>query len=279
MKRSAGSQQHQNHHFRFGGYDDPYNSDNSSSSVGCGGFLSRITHPASTTAPAFTRSNTPPYTTTAATNTTTANNTNTTTTSSNSINNNNNSNGADPQSNEYTSEAEALMVKELTQLSLKERTGIEEEIHGVGDETLETPDLVRHSLVAFQEELNKIGRDYPAYEQARCRSPAYVNDPKLRLKFLRADRFDAARAAKRFVKYFEATIDFFGPELLCKEITWNDLSEKDKECVQTCSFWIDDRDQRGRRLAWIFPQYEIYHNYKNQVRTSSTCETWKVQYT
>jgi hypothetical protein len=100
-----------------------------------------------------------------------------------------------------------LMIKELTQLSLKERTGIEEEIHGVGDETLDTPGLVQQSLVAFQEKLNKIGRDYQAYEQACCRSPAYVNDPKLQLKFLTADQVDAARATKWFVKYFEATIE------------------------------------------------------------------------
>jgi hypothetical protein len=113
--------------------------------------------------------------------------------------------------------------------------------------------------MAFQEELTKIGRDYQAYEQARCRSPAYVNDPERQLKFLRADRFYAARVVKRFVKYFEATIGLEWPV-------------RKRQGVRPDVFHLDQH----LRSTWttVGVDFSAIQNL-SQLQKSGTRETWK----
>jgi hypothetical protein len=172
---------------------------------------------------------------------------------------------------DYAPETEALVVKELTQLSLRERTGIEEEIHGVADAINETPEFLNKRLVAFQEDIDGI-RKKPAYERAMFLAPSYVTCPRFRLMFLRADRFETLPAARRFVKFFEAKLEFFGLDKLCKDITWDDLSDDDKAAIHTGSIWFSNtKDQTGRNVAWLMQKYETYANYKNQVCIALHC--------
>lgn len=167
-----------------------------------------------------------------------------------------------------------LVVRELSQLSVGERQGIEEEIHGVaGDSIEETPPLIEESLIRMQEEIDLVRRK-PAYDQALFLSPDYVYDRNFRLMFLRADRFEAPTAARRFIKHFEAKLFFWGQDLLCRDCTWDDLTDDDRAAVNTGSIWFSSqRDQSGRTIAWICQKLEKFANYKNQVRVCP----WKLQ--
>lgn len=64
--------------------------------------------------------------------------------------------------------------------------------------------------------------------------PSYSDSAHFRLRFLRADTFDAKKAARRFVQFFEERLDLFGPQVgLGKEcITLDDLSEDDLEALE-----------------------------------------------
>ena len=170
----------------------------------------------------------------------------------------------------HTAEGEALLVKELTQLTMKERTGIEEEIHGVADEIIETTEFLHESLEKLQHEIDSIKKK-PAYERAMFLSPSYVTSQKFRLLFLRADKFDAIQASRRLVKHFEVKLEIFGLDKLCKDITWDDLEDDDKEAAKTGSIWFTkNKDQAGRTIAWLFPKHERFANYRNQVRWTTT---------
>ena len=164
--------------------------------------------------------------------------------------------------------ADALLAREISQLSVVERQWIEEEIHGVNADVIEeTDELVSDSLVDFQTEIDATPKK-PAYEQALFMSPSYVKDRSLRLMFLRADRFDTRLAAKRFIKFFETKLFFWGPDRLCRECFWDDLDEDDRAAVRTGSiFFSDHTDQAGRRIVTVCQKREKFKCYKNQVRS------------
>ena len=94
--------------------------------------------------------------------------------------------------------ADAILAHGMTSLSLEERNRALEEIHGIKHEIEEDPEVVERELQNMEEALQSI-RSKKAYDQAAFLSPKYVQDRKFRLVFLRADAFDAKKAAERMV--------------------------------------------------------------------------------
>jgi len=105
----------------------------------------------------------------------------------------------------------ANLEQERGALSLQERMGIERELRGVQDEFVETPELICRSLQLLENAVGDIPRK-EAYETALFTNPEYVEDDDFRLAFLRADRFDANKAAVRMVKYWDRKVALFGTE-------------------------------------------------------------------
>ena len=97
-----------------------------------------------------------------------------------------------------------LQNDELNQMSVKDRERVFEDIHGVSAEVVETPELVETGLLLLEQQVNSISNKN-AYNLAATQNWAYVNDRKLRLMFLRAERFDATKAANRMVGFFQVS--------------------------------------------------------------------------
>ena len=57
--------------------------------------------------------------------------------------------------------------------------------------------------------------------------------------FLRAERFDAPKAAIRLVNHFEGKLVLFGEDKLVKRITLDDLEEEDIEEIPCFLFFLD----------------------------------------
>jgi hypothetical protein len=151
-------------------------------------------------------------------------------------------------------EADALLAKEMTQLSVEERDQVLKEIHGVADEVDENPESVMRALAQFEEELQKIP-ERDAYELAKSMSGDYVSSRKLLLMFLRADRFDVKEAALRMVRFFESKLELFGPDILIKDIKMDDLNEDDLECLWSpFSQTLPQRDSSGRGITVVMPR-------------------------
>jgi hypothetical protein len=169
-------------------------------------------------------------------------------------------------------DADMLLVKELNGLSLAEREQVYDEIHGVAaaiDES--SPDFVCKKLEELEQELHKRSRNraFGGYYTANFLAPQYVKNRNFRLMFLRADHFSVPAAAKRLELHFDRKLELFGVEKLCKDITWEDLSEDDKDAtmsgfVQCLPSW---KDRSGRRVIFDILAFHKYKNPENAVGT------------
>lgn len=164
------------------------------------------------------------------------------------------------------SETEKLLVKELNQLSLEEREQVFEEIHGVHRPVEEEPNFVNSKLEMLQEEILKI-RKRSAYEKAVFVAPQKVKARDFCLMLLRAERFDARKAAIRMVQYFESKLKLFGFDNLVKPITLECMNEQDLRAVKTgCLQYSKTKDRTGRTIAFLFQKYYDYNEPINMVR-------------
>jgi hypothetical protein len=152
-------------------------------------------------------------------------------------------------------ETERMLQKDLLRFTPTERERIVHDLYGVGNLVMEeSPTLVAECLEEMEYELTQISRD-TAYEQALQMSPTYAQNLKFRIMFLRADFFSARRAAHRMVRFMEEKLAIFGPKLLVREITWDDLDEDDHSVLLSgCMQAATGRDRAGRLVYVGLPQ-------------------------
>jgi hypothetical protein len=166
---------------------------------------------------------------------------------------------------------DALLCRDLNQLSLEDRDQVTQEIHGVSDVIDETsdPNMVPNALRQLEWELMLLSEDdLGAYRLAHSANPSYTTDPAFRLQFLRADRFHVPTAAQRMARYFQEKLMLFGPEKVGKaRITLQDLSEDDKQSLSTGSRqWLPERDRTGRAIYLAIPPLQYSRERSNGVR-------------
>jgi hypothetical protein len=155
---------------------------------------------------------------------------------------------------EYST-SDALIADALQKLSTDDRDRIYHDIHGVADAIDENPDFVASSLAEMQEQLAAILQNTnstlpcQAIQIAEEKDSEYVNDPTLRLAFLRADEFVASKAAARMIRFFDFKLLLFGESKLCQQITLDDLEAQDMTLFKTGYYQIlPQRDRAGRRV-------------------------------
>ena len=142
---------------------------------------------------------------------------------------------------------------EMNALTAQERRALEEDIHGAADSIEETDDLVRSKLSQMREGLNRIPSNFrQAWDRAVFLRPSLSTDDPLHLLYLRALRFDTARAGKRMVAFFEDKLKHFGDTLLVQRITWRDLKERERDMVRGGLYRIVARhESTGRGVAYV----------------------------
>jgi hypothetical protein len=152
---------------------------------------------------------------------------------------------------------DARIARDMTGLTCEERDYVLDDIHGVSDPIVETPELLTASL----QELESLTRNLPnrdAYNEARIRDARYVENRDFRLKFLRAERFDAKKAATRLVRHFQVKLDLFGKELLVKDITQEDLDQGDLQNLYSGHMQnLPLRDRAGRHINFWIPRLAL----------------------
>lgn len=145
-------------------------------------------------------------------------------------------------------DVDALAANDLAKLSITDREKVYHDIHGVSNEIKETPEFVQEHLLLFEMRLPLVPEsDSKAYLIAQSSNPDYVRNLKLRLRFLRCDRFDIDMAVKRFLLHFEVKLDLFGRDLLVKDIDQDDLDEEAQWMLNNkVAFDLPVRDMGGR---------------------------------
>ncbi len=149
----------------------------------------------------------------------------------------------------------------LMRLKFEDRNEIGEEIHGVRSFARdETPKLINESLrkMNFQLEciISSPNRDYKhAFEIARCLPKTFVRDHDFRLRFLRSELFDPAKAAERMIAYLDYVLLLFGVHALSEPLNLNLFNEEESTALRDGVIQLlPFRDRGGRRILVFLSQ-------------------------
>lgn len=100
-------------------------------------------------------------------------------------------------------------------------------------------------------EANKRDGDFEAYAKARTQNPTYVSHELFTIGFLRAERYDPEKSARRIFRYFRIKLDLFGEEKLTHDILLEDLGEDGMAYLETGGLQVlPQRDESGRRVVF-----------------------------
>ncbi len=150
-----------------------------------------------------------------------------------------------------TNAVDKMLSRELNKISFIDRNAINEEVHGVRNlAAVETPQLIEKSLRAMQVEIDQINQKV-AYEQAVnvMQSQWVLQDPNLKLRFLRSERFDVTKAACRFVRFWDVVLEYYGSVALQRPIRMSDLGKEEMELLRSGEYQLlPFRDRGGRRI-------------------------------
>jgi hypothetical protein len=163
----------------------------------------------------------------------------------------------DQEEEEDPDAVDNLLSKELLQLSLKDRTAIQEEIHGVKClAPEETQKLLNVSLLELAVILENDDIIPPhkkeAYRKSQQLPKTYVNDDDFRLRFLRFTLFDVRKAAYQIVRFLHVALELFGEFALERAVRLSDFDSKDLKYLREGEYqFLPFRDRRGRRIFTV----------------------------
>jgi hypothetical protein len=147
---------------------------------------------------------------------------------------------------------ELLLAEELKQLSFQDRTHILEEMHGCRSMAKEeTPQIIEEGLTRLEMEIQKIPDNRKtAYNGGVVLGSTFVFHRDVRLKFLRAELFDARKAAHRLIQYLDIAVDHFGIQAAMRPIMLADLTPTEQVVLSLGEVQLlPSRDRMGRRIA------------------------------
>ena len=129
---------------------------------------------------------------------------------------------------------DALIAREMNELSVQERAKVLEDIHGVSGEGEEISlEALHKALDDMTAALEKLPRNtIKAWNKAIFLRPSLVDDDEFKLMFLHLSNFDAKAAALRMANFFTVKEGLFGSDKLAKNITLDDLDEHAKKILK-----------------------------------------------
>lgn len=169
--------------------------------------------------------------------------------------------GIDPKA------AEKLLALELNAMTDRDRQAVTDEIHGVKSQAVEeTPTRVCNALLQLSCSIRDLVNDdedgnreeggspllTAAHQRALQLGSTYVQGKAFHLKFLRAELFDARRAAVRLCKCLNELVKYFGEEALTRQLYLTDLGKKEMKLMKegTCQI-LPYRDRFERRIVSV----------------------------
>jgi len=169
----------------------------------------------------------------------------------------------------------------LCELSVQERERVYHDIHGVPyhDQYL-SPEAIREKLVEMRREIEKVPvRKRMHYYRAKLLKPSLEHDDTFHHRFLWADHYDCAKAARRICDHFTHKVALFGTEKLVKRITLDDLNEDDLFSLRSGANQILVQPDRSGRQVWLTCMSGMrYKHWKNQVSQSPCLVTYRIEY-
>lgn len=148
-------------------------------------------------------------------------------------------------------QTEDLLASDLNQLSAQERSNALDDVHCVGEELKETPEMIEQSLQEFEQIVQQ--EKTPFYAIACQQNRSYVEDPSFRLKFLRANFHDVGPSVHQMMNFLRYKATYFGNDKIAHDITLDDLNEDDMALMLSNLYHVQDgRDRNGRVVVYLF---------------------------
>ena len=153
-------------------------------------------------------------------------------------------------------ETELMLASALSNLTAQERTLALHDVHCVGEELKESPEIVEKSLVEFDQAVQR--QRNPVYDIAVSHNRAYVENRSFRLRFLRAAMHNIGLAVANMMNFLDNKLLHFGEDKVSREIRLNDLNEEEVGLLVSGIFHIqNDRDPMGRVIVYITAGIEM----------------------
>ena len=146
--------------------------------------------------------------------------------------------------------ADRVLAKDLNRMTFQERNMVLDEVHGVPTLKDEMePSKLLESLEQMNLAIDSI-QSKRAFTKAVTLGSQYVlQNRSLRIRFLRADEFDPAKAAQRFINYLDYYHELFGTIALMRPIYFDDLNKDEQNILRKGSIQLlPCRDRTDRRI-------------------------------
>ena len=112
-------------------------------------------------------------------------------------------------------QTEDILADELNKLSIQERSKAYDDVHCVGDELEETPEMIQKSLQEFNQAIPK--HRTAVYDMALKQNKDYIEDSSFRLNFLRAQMHNVEKAVHQMMKFLHYKKEYFGEDKLGRD--------------------------------------------------------------
>ena len=160
----------------------------------------------------------------------------------------------------------SLFASEMNKLSFQEREAVYEDLHAVSKPEEESSEVVDEIIRQMRDEIAGV-RVKPAYNKAFFLNRKYVDDPRFLLMFLRSTRFDAREAAHKICDHFRFKLELFGPDLLAREIMYEDLDQDSREALYSGAVQVPRcKDRAGRAIIFFAFDQLRCNNVASQVQ-------------
>lgn len=150
--------------------------------------------------------------------------------------------------------------EEVDSLSPRSRDLVIKDLYGKGQTIVveDEPGFIGNKINQLDAMLEQVSHeDKTAFLEACKRSPESQSSKSLRLKFLRADKFDAGLAAHRLTQYLDFKRRWFGDEFLDKSITIGDLNEFDLQTLKRGGIQILSKQDEGGRYILFYRNADL----------------------
>eukprot|EP00980_Cylindrotheca_fusiformis_P012514 scaffold3074_cov108-Cylindrotheca_fusiformis.AAC.1 len=152
---------------------------------------------------------------------------------------------------EEMKQTEALLAGEMSKLSIEEMSKAQDDVHCIGQTIIETPELIHRALVEFGEEAR--AQSNTVYKVALQQNRKYVEGEAFRLKFLRCNLFEIKSSVSQMMKFLQYKAKYFGIDKLGSDIMLSDLTNEDRDLLQSGFFHVQQcKDRSGRNVVWFF---------------------------
>ncbi len=107
------------------------------------------------------------------------------------------------------------------------------------------------AIKRIEPEISGNSEFFKGYRLARKQNPGYVSNEAFTIGFLRAEFYEAEKAARRMFEYLNMKLDIFGTEKLTQDILLDDLGEGGKEYLERGGLQLLPKpDSTGRRVVF-----------------------------